>query len=116
MESIGGSTETEIPKGEISHHLNDSDKSAKGASDGLMTHLRSRWTIEALGKDKTEVTLALEFVFANPLYTTLSAGAAPKVADAMIKAFEERVTSLLNGNPAMGTASLGDLEGSKIKR
>lgn len=119
VESIGGSTETDLPHQDIAHHLDglkDGDKGAKGASNGLLTHLRSRWRIEAVGQDKTEVTLALEFAFANPLYTTLSAGAAPKVADIMIKAFEERVTDLLDKDPALVEASLGDLEGSGMKR
>ena len=81
-----------------------------------MTHLRSRWTIEALGKDSTEVSLALEFAFANPMYMALSAGAAPKVADIMIRAFEERVQKLLDGNPEVARAELGELEGSTLKR
>jgi coenzyme Q-binding protein COQ10 len=115
VESIGGSTETDLRREEIAHHLEDGDKGAKGAGSGLMTHLRSRWTIEELGKDRTEVTLALEFAFANPLYTALSAGAAPKVADVMIKAFEERVRSLMERNPGMAQASLGELEGSSIR-
>lgn len=119
VESIGGDTETELSHNEIAHHLEhakDVDRGAKGAGGGLLTHLRSRWTIEELGRDKTGVTLALEFAFANPLYTTLSAGAAPKVAEVMVRAFEERVKSLLDGNPSMIKASLGELEGSQVKR
>lgn len=81
-----------------------------------MTHLRSRWTIEALAKDKTEVSLALEFAFANPMYTALSAGAAPKIADIMVKAFEERVHKLLDGNTEMARAELGELEGSRLRK
>ncbi|KAF1971505.1 hypothetical protein BU23DRAFT_536696 [Bimuria novae-zelandiae CBS 107.79] len=121
VESIGGPTETDLPARDIAHHLDgarDGDKSARGAGEGLMTHLRSRWTIEAVGgqREKTEVRLALEFAFANPMYTALSAGAAPKVADIMIRAFEERVERLLEGNPEMTRAGLGELEGSQIKR
>lgn len=119
VESIGGGTESDLNAKDIAHHLEgarDSDKGAKGAGSGLMTHLRSRWTIEALGNDKTEVSLALEFAFANPMYTALSAGAAPKVADIMIRAFEERVQKLLDGNPEVAKADLGQLEGSMMKR
>ena len=115
VESIGGGTETDLQRGDIAHHLEDGDKGAKGAGSGLMTHLRSRWTMKALGKERTEVTLALEFAFANPLYTALSAGAAPKVADVMIKAFEERVKSLMEKNPDMAHTSLSELEGSSLK-
>ena len=119
VESIGGSTETDLPVGDIVHHLDgarDGDKGAKGAADGLMTHLRSRWTIEERGRESTVVGLKLEFAFANPMYTALSAGAAPKVAEIMIKAFEERVKKLLDGSPEMARAGLGDLEGSRLKR
>lgn len=103
---------------DIAHHLHaDCDGSGRATKEAksLLTHLRSRWTIEALAKDKTEVRLALEYTFANPLYTSLSAGAAPKVAHVMIKAFEERVESLLNANPGMVKASLADLEGSRVR-
>ena len=51
----------------------------------------------ARSREQTEVSLAIEFQFANPIYGTLSAGAAPKVAEMMIRAFEERVKSVLEG-------------------
>ncbi|KAL1595818.1 Coenzyme Q-binding protein coq10, mitochondrial [Paraconiothyrium brasiliense] len=119
VESIGGDTETDLKAQDITHHLEgvqDGDKGARGAANGLMTHLRSRWTIEALEKDTTKVTLALEFAFSNPMYMALSAGAAPKVADIMVKAFEERVKKLLDGNPEMARAELGELEGSRLRK
>jgi coenzyme Q-binding protein COQ10 len=50
------------------------------------------------------------------VYTALSAGAAPKVADLMVRAFEERVRGLLEGNPEMARAELGGLEGSALRR
>ncbi|KAF2644203.1 hypothetical protein P280DRAFT_496599 [Massarina eburnea CBS 473.64] len=119
VESIGGATETTLPRNEIAHHLDglrDADKGAKGASNGLMTHLKSRWTIEGVGRESTSVKLELEFAFANPLYATLSAGAAPKVAEIMIKAFEERVRALLEGDADMAKAELSRLDGSRLKR
>lgn len=114
VESVGGNTETSLSREEIAHHLEGSEPSAR--DDALLTHLRSKWTIEELGKDRTEVTLALEFAFANPLLAALSGGAAPKVADRMIRAFEERVASLLAANPDMARASLADFDGSRLKR
>ncbi|CAI6341746.1 unnamed protein product [Periconia digitata] len=120
VESIGGATETDLPRVDIAHHLDgarDAEKvGAKGASNGLMTHLKSRWTIEGVGERSTRVRLDLEFAFANPLYATLSAGAAPKVADIMIRAFEERVGSLLEGDLEMAKAELGELDGSRVKK
>ncbi|KAF2134225.1 hypothetical protein P153DRAFT_307217 [Dothidotthia symphoricarpi CBS 119687] len=114
VESVGGKTETSLSREEVSHHLKGGEQ--KAGDVALLTHLRSKWTIEELGKDKTEVTLALEFAFANPLYAALSGGAAPKVADRMIRAFEERVGSLLVANPDMARASLAEFDGSRLKR
>ncbi|KAF2710535.1 hypothetical protein K504DRAFT_264734 [Pleomassaria siparia CBS 279.74] len=115
VESVGGATSTELGEDDIAHHL--AENGTRGGDlerreSGLLTHLRSRWTIEGLGKrggkEETEVTLSLEYAFANPLYSTLSAGAAPKVADLMIKAFEERVKSQLDSDPRKANASLAD--------
>jgi coenzyme Q-binding protein COQ10 len=92
----------------------------EAARTELLTHLLTRWTVRPLpctppspttttaaeagaqgetvrSKEQTEVSLAIEFQFANPIYGTLSAGAAPKVAEMMIRAFEERVKSVLEG-------------------
>lgn len=102
VESVGGETETSLDRGQIGHHLEGDKVGADVSRDnGLLTHLRSKWMIEELekgesGTERTAVTLSLEFAFANPMYTALSAGAAPKVADYMIKGFEERVKSLMD--------------------
>ncbi|KAF2474739.1 uncharacterized protein BDR25DRAFT_391767 [Lindgomyces ingoldianus] len=127
VESVGGVTESALDRNDIAHHLSGSNSGAKETttttasarnSEGLLTHLSSRWTINPVPKDagssteKTEVRLSLEFAFANPLYSTLSAGVAPKVAEHMIKAFEERVTLLMKQRPGLARASLEDLETS----
>ncbi|KAH8731309.1 dehydrase and lipid transport-domain-containing protein [Phaeosphaeriaceae sp. PMI808] len=120
VESVGGNTEPSLLTDEISHHLNGPGAgSASGTrrmvNNDLLKHLRSKWTIEELAKDSTSVTLALEYAFANPFYAALSGGVAPKVAEAMIKAFEERVVTLLKENPGMAKATLSELDGSKLK-
>jgi coenzyme Q-binding protein COQ10 len=118
LESVGGDTETSISNDLIAHHLEGSEPGGRKSSgdNGLLRHLRSKWTIEDLGKDKTGVSLALEFAFANPFYAALSGGVAPKVADAMIRAFERRVEEVLRENPDMRGAGLADLDGSKVKK
>lgn len=120
VESVGGDTETSLSRDEIAHHLQESESGVggrrEGGDNGLLKHLRSKWTIEELGKDKTGVTLALEFAFTNPFYAALSGGVAPKVAEVMIKAFEQRVVALLKENPEMVGASLSELDGSRLKR
>jgi coenzyme Q-binding protein COQ10 len=85
---------------------------ASGTSNGLFTHLLTRWTIRPsphnslpreggafLVKERTEVNLDINFQFANPIYAALSKAVAPKVAGMMIEAFEERARKLL-GTPA----------------
>jgi coenzyme Q-binding protein COQ10 len=119
VESVGGDTETSLSSDEIAHHLEDSQRGVGGRSggdNGLLQHLRSKWTIEDLGKDKTGVSLALEFAFTNPFYAALSGGVAPKVAEVMIRAFEQRVIALLKETPEMVGASLAELDGSRLKR
>ena len=82
----------------------------------MLTHLRSTWTVESIQNDQTQVSLSVEFAFANPMYAALSGGVAPKVAEFMVKAFEKRVQELLNNNPDMVKASLAELDGSRLKR
>ena len=50
------------------------------------------------GRDLTEVNLAIEFQFSNPIYGSLSKAVAPKLAEVMIEAFEKRAKLLLD-NP-----------------
>ena len=118
VESVGGNTETSLKIDDIAHHL-DGEKQGterKQGENGLLTHLRSTWTVESIQNDQTQVSLAVEFAFANPMYAALSGGVAPKVAEFMVKAFEKRVQELLNNNPDMVKASLAELDGSRLKR
>ena len=119
MESTGGDTVTNIPEDQIRHHLEGGDgyssEASSGGDNGILKHLRSTWTIEDAGKDKTEVKLAIEYAFANPFYAALSGGVAPKVAEAMIKAFEQRVVGILKENPNMIGVGLADMDGSRLK-
>ncbi|KAH7391954.1 dehydrase and lipid transport-domain-containing protein [Pyrenochaeta sp. MPI-SDFR-AT-0127] len=119
VESVGGDTKTSLSNEEIVHHLEGQiheSRKREGGSNGLLTHLRSKWTIEELGKNSTSVVLSVEFAFSNPLYAALSGGAAPRVADFMIKAFEQRVRVLLELNPDMAQASLAELDGSALRK
>lgn len=101
VEAVSGRTDSTLSGEDIAHH------SARAPADqdpsrrtNTMTHLLTRWTLrpdkssEAPDQQKTEVSLAIEFSFANPLYAALSATAAPKIADKMIDAFEKRVKAV----------------------
>jgi coenzyme Q-binding protein COQ10 len=121
VESVGGTTETSLSSDQIAHHLDEIEAQAEKrieneGTDGLLTHLRSKWSVEKVGADSTQVTLALEFAFANPLYAAMSAGVAPKVAEHMIQAFEDRVVQVLKKEPGLAKASLADMDGSQLKQ
>jgi len=124
VEAVSGRTDSTLRGEEIAHHSPrppaDRDPSRR---TNTMAHLLTRWTLrpypykppltgardpatahrnteqssEVPGQQKTEVSLAIEFAFANPLYAALSAAAAPKVAEKMIDAFEKRVKAVMEG-------------------
>ena len=128
VEAIGGSTATTLRKEDIEHHYDDEGKqSARSDGEGqsILTHLLTRWTVrpfpykppplrepaqedktEQPTKDHTEVSLAIEFQFSNPIYSAMSGAVADKVAGAMIEAFEARVRRLLEG-PVVGLRERG---------
>lgn len=125
VEAVAGPTKTTLSPELISHHNTTDDPSDD--SQALLKHLLTRWTvrpyhykpppISPTGKSKeqpsgvhpeektnlpsveqTEVSLAIEFQFANPMYATMSAAVAPRIADVMIGAFEKRAEALLRGH------------------
>jgi coenzyme Q-binding protein COQ10 len=113
VEALAGDTQTTLKGEEVRHH-----EGVEGvASDmGPFTHLLTRWTVvpwESVSRDgtqkqqRTEVKLSIEFAFSNPIYTTLTAGAAPKVAERMIMAFEERVKAVLGNEYVANSTSWG---------
>jgi coenzyme Q-binding protein COQ10 len=105
VESVSGETNTSVPAASIKHHNERPAASQDPARNAtILTHLRSRWTLSPTGaspKMQTQVNLVIDYQFANPLYTTLSAAAAPKVAEKMIEAFEMRAREVLK-SPAAG--------------
>ena len=124
VEAVSGATETTLLRDEISHHHArphaDSDPTRK---DTVLSRLLTRWTLHPYpykpppdsaehaesahksregGKspstrEETDVSLAIEFQFANPIYAAMSQAAVPKVADKMIEAFEKRVKAVVEG-------------------
>jgi len=118
----------------------------KAVDQTILTHLLTRWTVSPFvykpppafsttnpasanppknpsesesdlpAKEQTEVHLSIEYQFANPIYATMSAAVAPKVAGMMIEAFEQRVAKVLDGPGWGGTdAKLPKLEGALSK-
>ncbi|KAK7532251.1 dehydrase and lipid transport-domain-containing protein [Phyllosticta citribraziliensis] len=116
VEAVSGNSQTTLDKDLIRHHLMAGEaepplegKGADGDEARLLTSLNTRWTVTPLAEalegaeaaerqvasSQTKVTLSIEFAFANPLYSAMSAAVTPKVAGKMIEAFEQRVAKLL---------------------
>lgn len=84
---------------------------ASGVENGIFELLKARWEIGrcgngngadggvgrggAVGGGGCDVKLHLEFQFRNPLYAALSNAIGPKIAKAMIEAFEKRAEEIL---------------------
>ena len=68
------------------------------------------------GQEKTEVSLSIEYQFANPMYAALSSAAAPKVAEKMIEAFEKRVRAVIEGPASVKKEGYGTSETVLRKR
>ena len=101
-----------------SRNATEKELDNKSADQTLIKHLLTRWTVRSFPqspqssaakqlsgqsvngsskpKEQTEVTLAIEFQFASPVYTAMSATVMPLVAGKIIEAFEKRVVDLLD--------------------
>ena len=102
VEAVSGNAETSLSKEDVSHHSSRSSLGS-GSEDrtrntDVLERLLTRWTLSprsepdpSLGEFKTQVHLAIELRFANPLYAAMSQAAVPKVAEKMIDAFEKRL-------------------------
>lgn len=80
---------------------------ADASQNPLFEKLLARWeisdpttTIEPEGK--SDVHLRIEFQFTNPIYSALSGAVAPKVAEVMIQAFENRANEVLGERKVTG--------------
>lgn len=124
VEAVSGNMKSSLSGEEIAHHsarpAPDQDPSRK---DTVMAHLLARWSLKPYhykppptsaihkddahkntaetnpvrSQDKTEVNLAIEFQFSNPMYAAVAGGVAPKIAEKMIEAFEKRVKEVMIG-------------------
>jgi coenzyme Q-binding protein COQ10 len=100
VEALGGSTETALPRNDIKHHFVGGQKERPNArAESVLSHLSTKWTVkDAIGGrqgEETDVHLAIEFQFANPIYSAMSSAVADRVAGYMIEAFEGRVKEVL---------------------
>lgn len=126
VEAVSGTTETTLARDTIKHHSARSESGDPTRNAKVLSHLLTRWTLrpfpfkpapqgeKSAGEDAppsrelTEVNLAIEYQFANPVYAAMSAAVAPKVAEYMMEAFEKRVKSEVDG-PSAGKKT--ELEG-----
>lgn len=99
VETVAGSTETSLQADQIKHHNPrlpaGQDPVRKG---NVMKHLSTKWMLRPRhspsGQETTEIHLKIDYEFANPVYSALSAAASSRVADKMIEAFEKRVKAV----------------------
>nr|POE51531.1 coenzyme q-binding protein coq10, mitochondrial [Quercus suber] len=124
VEAVSGSAETTLAPEDIKHHsARPKDAAADPTREGkVMSFIQTRWSLRPYhykpppasalqpdtvhmnhketssvsAQDMTEVNLAIEFQFANPMYAAMGQVAVPKVADKMIEAFEKRVQDIMN--------------------
>lgn len=124
VEAVSGGTETTLPPSDIPHHSTRPDATSDPTrKDTVLSHLLTRWTLHPYPykpppasavhpesthknheetssvstREETQVSLAIEFQFANPIYAAMSQATVPKVADKMIEAFEKRVRAVVEG-------------------
>ncbi|KAI9671515.1 MAG: hypothetical protein M1817_003567 [Caeruleum heppii] len=128
LEAVGGEARKSIPDEKIPHHTATNDVSNNATDTSLFKHLLTTWTLRAFpykppppsgtpqeanasrpAKEQTEVNLAIEFQFSNPVYSAMSKAVAPKIASVMIEAFERRASDVL-GQPQGGASESGGRE------
>ncbi|KFY51049.1 hypothetical protein V495_00005 [Pseudogymnoascus sp. VKM F-4514 (FW-929)] len=100
VEALGGDA---VPAVSKQQSLGRLSRESPAIPNNIFKRLSTRWTVKPLpgrsapnGRDLTEVNLAIEFQFSNPLYGSLSKAVAPKLAEVMIEAFEKRAKLLLD--------------------
>jgi coenzyme Q-binding protein COQ10 len=126
VEAVAGRTRTGLGAEEVQHHRHGESFSGDetvAATEGIFTHLLSRWTVrpfserqmilkglggEGMGKEHTEVSLAIEFQFTNPIYSAMSSAVADSVAGVLIEAFEKRVREVLDGSGSTEVRETGE--------
>ncbi|KFZ17716.1 hypothetical protein V502_04449 [Pseudogymnoascus sp. VKM F-4520 (FW-2644)] len=102
VEALGGDAVPAVSKPQSLGRLSRLESPA--VPNNIFKRLSTRWTVKPLsghpstssGVVRTEVNLAIEFQFSNPIYGSLSKAVAPKVAEVMIEAFEKRAKLLLD--------------------
>jgi len=133
VEAVSGEARTTIPKDEIPHHAKAlGSENAEG--NAMFTSLLTTWSLRefpykppppagkhgalessegAASVPQTEVNLNIEIHFASPMYAALSKAAAPKVAGALIAAFEKRAKAVLGeeqGRPGQSAEKAAQVE------
>jgi len=124
VEALSGEAISELSRSDLEHHSATFDTPA--TSNDIFKSLSTRRVVKPFhykpsigqpqtdktthpSRDQTEVSLIINFQFANPIYAALSKAVAPKVAGVIIEAFEVRVRRLLDG-PGSGMQEKHNLD------
>ena len=117
VEALGGDAVSAVSKQQLPNRSSRLETPAM--PNNIFKWLSTKWTVKPLhhkplsrnpttremvqnDRDLTEVHLAIEFQFANPIYGSLSKAVTPKLAEVMIEAFERRAKLLLDTPKARG--------------
>lgn len=112
VEALGGEATTSLSKADLKHHAATLD--APAIASNVFKSISTVWTVKPFhykpgsgrpqtdkaehpARDQTEVHLAIDFQFSNPIYAALSKAVAPKIAGVMIEAFEMQARKILDG-------------------
>ncbi|KAI9851138.1 MAG: hypothetical protein M1838_004347 [Thelocarpon superellum] len=143
VEAVSGQARPTIREKDLPHYASatsfPSISAATSTSNTLYKHLLTTWTLRPFpykpppsdgttpqegraltpATEQTEVDLAIDFQFVNPVYAALSKAVAPRIAGVMIDAFETRAAALLGGglDPAKVPSALeGVVEHGKTQK
>ena len=95
VEAVAGAGRTSLAESELLRAgYGDADITAEGEAGELFESLRTKWEFAAVDAG-TEVRLNIDARWNNPVLAAMSQGAAPKVADLMVEAFERRAREVL---------------------
>lgn len=105
VETVAGNAETSLPPEQITHHNPRLPAGQDPVRQGnVMKNLATKWELQPHGQG-TEVSVKIEYEFANPVYAALSSAASPMVADKMIGAFQKRVEAVIASSGSDRTRS-----------
>jgi coenzyme Q-binding protein COQ10 len=112
VEALAGEAKTNLPSDQLRdlyegiNYGGASNDEAQYREGHLFRSLRSTWSLQDEGGSKahptTRVNLKIDFDFQNPIYAAMAGAAVPKVAQAVIDAFQARAETIIGQKKSGG--------------